>query len=134
MEFCNILKYLRSCLWKTPGEIFWSLQTFGVQNPNLENSEESHLWGMFVSSTLCLLVPLFLDRCPQIKEIYPPLWFFEYACLNINIRYRTLDFMYCQNSQMQRSLSSYAEVGTKSVWFLLLEFGETEGKWNKQMS
>lgn len=87
-----------------------------------------------VCSTLCLLALLFLNKCPQIKEIHPPLWIFKYTCLYIYIRCRTLDPMYCQNSYLQRSLSSYAEVGTKSVWFLLLAFGETKGKWNKQMS
>lgn len=106
-----------SCLWKTPGEM---VRYFGLCNllsvqVAKQIYENSDLWGMFVSCTLCLLAPLFLDKCPQIKEIYPPLQFFEYTCLYISIRYRTLDLMYCQNSYMQRSLLSYAEVRTKSV-------------------
>lgn len=133
LEFWNILKYLRELLVKNS---WWDTL---VSANFLSSDRKTNLWKlsyfrrMFVSSSLCLLAPLFLDKCHQIKEIYPSLWFFEYTCLYVYIRYRTLDFMYCQNSYMQRSLWSYAEVGTKSAWFLLQAFGETEGKLKKQM-
>lgn len=94
------------------------LRYFGVYNLFLIQVEKQ-IYENCPTSEECLLAPLtaplFLDKCPQIKEIYPPLQFFEYTCLYIYIRYRTLDLMYCQNSYMQKSLSSYAEVGTKSV-------------------
>lgn len=136
MEFCNILKYSRELFVKKLLVRYFGLCSLPLVQVAKKKKiyENSHLWGMFVSSSLCLLTPLFLDKCPQIKEIYPPLHFFEYTCLYIYIRYRTIDLMYCQNSYMQRSLSSYAESGTKSVWFLLPAFGETKGKWNKQIS